>query len=85
LLGLGVGRETYHPDWQFAPTGLRHDLGAVVNPLLDAASDDPVLADQIMRTARPELDGRSLADLLARRRSSEAVALLERYSDGFTA
>lgn len=85
LLGLTVGRETYHPGWQFTRSGLRHDLSAVVGPLLDAAADDPILADQIMRTPRPELDGRSLADLLARRRTGEVLMLLAHYPDGYAA
>lgn len=65
--------------------GLRHDLSAVIGPLLDAAAGDPVLADQIMRTSRPELDGRSLVDLLTSRRAGEVLTLLARYRDGYAA
>jgi hypothetical protein len=85
LLGLTVGRATYHPDWQFTRSGVRRDLSAVIGPLLDASADDPVLADQIMRTARPELDGRSLVDLLASRRTGDVVTLLTHYRDGYAA
>ena len=85
LLGLTIGRETYHPDWQFTRAGLRHDLGAVIGPLLDAAADDPLLADQIMRTPRSELDGRSLADLLVGRRTGDVLAWLAHYRDGYAA
>jgi hypothetical protein len=83
LLGLTIGRETYHPDWQFTRSGPRHDLSAVIGPLLDAAADDPILADQIMRTPRPELDGRSLVDLLTSRRTSDVLTLLDHYRDGY--
>lgn len=85
LLGLTVGRETYHPDWQFTRSGLRHDLSAIIGPLLDAAADDPLLADQIMRAPRSELDGRSPADLLASRRTGEVLTLLAHYRDGYAA
>lgn len=85
LLGLTVGRETYHPDWQFTRSGIRRDLGAVIGPLLDAAAADPILADQIMRTPQPELDGRSLAELLASRRIVEVLTLLAHYRDGYAA
>ena len=85
LLGLTIGRETYHPDWQFTRSGLRHDLSGVIGPLLDAAADDPVLADQIMRVPRPELDGRSLVDLLAARRTGDVLTLLAHYRDGYAA
>jgi hypothetical protein len=85
LLGLTVGRETYHPAWQFTRSGVRQDLGVVIGPLLEASADDPVLADEIMRTPRPELDGRSLADLLASRRTPEVLTLLAHYRDGYTA
>ena len=85
LFGLTVGRETYHPDWQFTRSGLCHDLSAVVGPLLDAAADDPILADQIMRTPRPELDGRSLVGLLTARRTGDVLTWLGHYRDGYTA
>lgn len=71
LLGLTIGRATYHPDGQLTRSGLRHDLGAVIGPLVDAAAGDPVLADQIMRAPRSELEGRSLVDLLAGHRTAE--------------
>lgn len=85
LLGLTVGRETYHPDWQFTRSGARQGLSAVIGPLLEASAGDPVLADQIMRTPRPELDGRSLADLLASRRTPEVLTFLAHYRDGYSA
>jgi hypothetical protein len=85
LLGLTVGREAYHPSWQFTRSGVRQDLSAVIGPLLDASAGDPVLADQMMRTPRPELDGRSLADLLACRRTPEVLTLLAHYRDGHVA
>ena len=85
LLGLTVGRETYHPAWQFTCSGVRQDLSAAIGPLLEASAGDPVLADRIMRAARAELDGRSLADLLASRRTDEVLILLAHYRDGYVA
>jgi len=85
LLGLTVGRETHHPDWQFTRSGVRRDLSAVIGPLLEASANDPVLADQIMRAPRPDLDGRSLADLLTSRRTDDLVTWLTHYRDGYTA
>lgn len=85
LLGLTLGRESYHPDWQFTRSGLRAGVAQVIGPLLDAASDDEVLADRIMREPRPQLDGRSLADLLVANRTDEVVTFLGRYRHGFAA
>jgi hypothetical protein len=85
LLGLTVGRETYHPDWQFTRSGIRRDLSTVIGALLEVSADDPVLADEIMRTPRSELDGRSLADLLLSRRIGEVLTFLAHYRDGYVA
>ena len=40
LIGLTVGRETFHPSWQFTRSGVRQDLSAVIGPLLEASAGD---------------------------------------------
>ena len=55
----------------------------MIGPLLDAAAGDPVLADQIMRSPRSELDGRSLVDLLAGHRTAEVLTFLAHERDGY--
>lgn len=85
LLGLTLGRDAYHPDWQFSRSGVRSGVAQVVGPLLEAAADDAILADRIMREPRPQLDGDSLADLLAAQRTDEVVTFLGRYRHGFAA
>lgn len=85
LLGVTVGGQTYHPDWQFSRTGLRAGVEDIVGPLLATASDDAILADHIMRHPRPELDGASLADLLAAGRTREIVEFLILSREGYSA
>lgn len=84
LLGLTLGRESFHPDWQFTSSDLRRDLGVVIGPLLEAASGDVVLADQIMRTPRAELGGGSLVEVLTSQRTGDLLRWLDRYRDGYT-
>ena len=83
LLGLRVGREAYHPGWQFTPTGLQHELPSVIRGLLDAAAGDPLHADLIMRIRRPAMAGRSLAELLATNQTLEVLTWLRGYRDGY--
>lgn len=64
LLGLTMGTTAYHPDWQFGPEGLLPGLGRVLDALHDIRAS-PLSADALMRAPQPDLDGRSLADLLA--------------------
>jgi hypothetical protein len=75
LLGWTIGNETYHPDWQFTDDGTVVGLAPVVRAL-GAVTSSPLAADRIMRHARDELDGRSLADLLADGRSDLVVRLI---------
>lgn len=44
-------------------SGLHHEFSAIICPLLDAAANDPVFADQILRRPRPTA-GRWLTCLL---------------------
>lgn len=64
LLGWTIGNETYHPAWQFADVGTVPGLTAVVKALGEVTGS-VLVADRIMRREREDLDGRSLADLLA--------------------
>lgn len=66
LLGWRVGTRTLHPAWQFDRR--RGDTRPGLPQLLAALAEvapDPQAADALMRAPRPELEGRSLADLFA--------------------
>ena len=78
LLGWKSGARTLHPKWQFdqARGETWPGLPAVLEVLGDVAPD-PHVADGIMRAPRKDLDGASLADLLARGRSETVVRLLQ--------
>lgn len=75
LLGWTIGNETYHPTWQFTDTGPVPGLGAVVKALT-ALTSSPLAADRLMRRRRDDLDGRSLAELLAEGNSGLVVRLI---------
>jgi hypothetical protein len=77
LLGWRVGARTLHPAWQFdARRGdTRPGLPAVLTALLEVAPD-PQAADALMRARREDLDGRTLADLLAAGQDETVVRLL---------
>jgi hypothetical protein len=82
LLGWRVGSRTLHPDWQFdrrrgdTRPGLADVLGALAEVTPDAEA-----ADALMRAPREELDGRSLADLLAAGRVETVVRLVRAAAD----
>lgn len=82
LLGWREGRRTLHPDWQFDETrgDTRPGLDRVLTALGEV-TDDPVTADTLMTAARPDLDGRTLADLLAAGRIDTVVRLLHTAGD----
>jgi hypothetical protein len=66
LLGWRAGGRTLHPAWQFDPR--RGDTRPGLSTVLEALSEvtpDPQAADALMRAPREDVDGRSLADLLA--------------------
>ena len=77
LLGMTVGRTTYHPAWQFdrARRETYDGLDDVLAALAEV-TDDPVTADRIVRLPRPELDGGSVASLLALGETATAVRLV---------
>jgi hypothetical protein len=78
LLGWKSGARTLHPKWQFdeAQGETWPGLPAVLEVLGDVAPG-PDVADGIMRASRKDLDGASLADLLARGHPQTVVRLLQ--------
>ena len=73
---------TLHPAWQFdARRGdTRPGLQAVLAALSEVAPD-PHAADALMRARREDLDGRTLADLLAAGQDETVVRLLRAAQD----
>lgn len=64
LLALELAGHAYFPDWQIGPDGLVAGLRDTLQALRRNGRS-PLAADALMRTALPEADGRSPADLLA--------------------
>lgn len=82
LLGVRVGNRTLHPDWQFDRR--RGDTREGLKRLLDALReviDDPLAADALMTTPRPDLDGRSIADVFAEAQIDLAIRLVRTAGD----
>ena len=75
LLGWTIGNETWHPDWQFTDGGTVAGLAQIVKALV-AVTSSPLAADQIMRHERHDLDGKTLADLLADGKADLVVRLI---------
>ena len=61
LLALHLANNSWFPDWQFGPEGIRSGLA----DLLAELPDSPLAADRAVREPVPEEGGRSIADLLA--------------------
>lgn len=82
LLGARVGNETLHPDWQFDRRrgDTRPDLDRIL-AALRAVSTDEWAADALMVAARPDLDGRSIADLFADGRTDLVVRIIALSGD----
>jgi hypothetical protein len=82
LLGIPHGRTVLHPSWQFDPDrrdvhpGLPEVLGALAQ-----ITDDPAAADALMVTPRADLDGRTIADLLAGGNIELAVRIIASAGD----
>ncbi|MCU1455504.1 MAG: Uncharacterized protein JWN46_3650 [Acidimicrobiales bacterium] len=69
IIGRPVGNATWFPSWQFVDGQIRADLA----PLLERLrrfSTDAVALDRVMRLARDDLGGRSIAEALDRRASA---------------
>ncbi|HSS10898.1 MAG TPA: hypothetical protein VLL25_13500 [Acidimicrobiales bacterium] len=77
LLGWRSGARTLHPAWQFDRRRgeTRSGLGLVLAALAEVC-DDPQVADALMSTPRDDLDGLTLADLLAAGRVETVVRLI---------
>ena len=69
LLSLHLANQSWFPDWQFGPDGVRPGVPEV----LAALPESPVAADRIMRAPLPEEGRRSAADLLAAGKTDRAV------------
>jgi hypothetical protein len=82
LLGWRAGASTQHPAWQFdARRGdTRPGLPAVLEALSEVAPD-PEAADALMRAPREDLDGRTLADLLAAGQIETVLRLVRAAQD----
>ncbi len=82
LLGIRSGNATLHPDWQFdRRTGeTRPGLDRVLGALRDVTTD-PWVADALATRARPELDGRSVVQLLADGHAALAVRVITLSGD----
>lgn len=72
LLGEQIGNATWFPAWQFVDGKIRRELPRVIE-LLRRFTDDVVAADRIMRLARDDLRGRSIAEALNRPKDAEAA------------
>ncbi len=82
LLGWRAGGRTLHPAWQFDPR--RGDTRPGLSTVLEALSEvapDPQAADALMRAPREDLDGRTLADLLAAGRIETVLRLVRAAQD----
>jgi hypothetical protein len=82
LLGWRVGTRTLHPAWQFDPRRgeTRPGLDLVLDALFEVCPD-PEAADALMREARGDLGGRSLADLFAAGRVETVSRLIRAAMD----
>ena len=65
LLGAAVGNQTWFPAWQFDSDRLRPDLPHILE-VAGRFTADPFAIDRVMRLAREDLDGMSIADALRR-------------------
>jgi hypothetical protein len=82
LLGVRDGRTILHPAWQFdRDKGDSRDGLGLVLVALAAVTPNPRHADAIMTTARPDLGGRSVADLFAEGDVALAVRVIATAGD----
>src|SRR5213080_998249 len=82
LLGWRAGARTLHPAWQF--DARRGDTRTGLPAVLEALSEvtpDPQVADALMRAPREDLDGRTLADLLAAGQIETVLRLVRAAQD----
>jgi hypothetical protein len=72
LLGTAVGNQTWFPSWQFDADRLRTDLPRILE-LLARFTDDPLVADRIMRAKHDDLGKKSIAEALRNTRTADAA------------
>ena len=65
LIGAVIDNRTWFPAWQFDSAGVRSDLHRILD-LVGMFSTDAFAIDRMMRLARDELDGQSIAEALRR-------------------
>ncbi|MBV9659925.1 MAG: hypothetical protein JO337_02080 [Acidimicrobiales bacterium] len=65
VIGMPVGNHTLFPSWQLSGDALRPDLSRILE-LLRRFTDDPVVADRVMRLVRDDLGGLSVIAALDR-------------------
>lgn len=82
LLGIRIGNQMLHPEWQFdrRRRDTRQGLDRVL-AALDEVAADPFDADTIATAPRPDAGGASIADLLADGNVDGAVALARLAGD----
>ncbi|MDP9406157.1 MAG: hypothetical protein M3O86_06090 [Actinomycetota bacterium] len=83
LLRRTIGNATYWPSWQFADAGLRDDLDRLLAVLRGYVGDDALAADRVMRLPRPQLGGRSVAEVLDDDDRDTAWGVLATLGAGF--
>lgn len=82
LLGVKVGNRVYHPSWQFDRErgDTRSGLPAVLEALAQV-TDSPMAANALMTASRPELDGRTLAQMFADGEIERTIAAIRLAGD----
>lgn len=81
LIGRQIGNATWFPAWQFRDGERRADLDEIL-AALGRFTSDAMAADRIMRLARDELGGQSIADSLDRpRKRAAAWSILDAVGD----
>ena len=65
IIGMAVGNQTFFPAWQFDEDRVRPDLARILG-VVTRFSTDPLAVDRVMRLARDEFDGLSIAEALRR-------------------
>jgi hypothetical protein len=65
IIGAAVGNQTWFPAWQFDGDRVRPDMPRILE-VVRPFTADPLAVDRVMRLARDDLDGLSIAAALRR-------------------
>ena len=65
IIGAAVGNQTWFPAWQFDGDRVRPDMARILE-VVRPFTADPLALDRVMRLARDDLDGLSIAAALLR-------------------